>query len=221
MIIEIFIAAILIVVTTYWVNSDFAHVFWPKFTVERRFQHLTLAILVIITLLWSLRAGIFAGLDIHFLALTTLAMMYGWKTAFVLTLPINTMLTLLGVDHSALLPSNLLISNLIPLVASYLIFMASHRWLARNIFVFIFVSGFINGAITGSLHLAISAAYLAFTNQYDWQVIYDNYLIFIVLMLFPEGLLNGMALAMLSVFKPEWLRVFSDRDYIYRHSQKD
>ncbi|SDG74156.1 Uncharacterized membrane protein [Vibrio xiamenensis] len=221
MIIEIFIAAILIVVTTYWVKNDFARVFWPKFTVERRFQHLTLAVLVVITLLWSLRAGILAGLDIHFLALTALAMMYGWKTAFVLTLPINIMLTLLGIDHTALQPSNLLISNLIPLVTSYLIFMASHRWLARNIFVFIFVCGFINGAITGSLHLAISAAYLSLTEQYHWQVIYDNYLIFIVLMLFPEGLLNGMALAMLSVFKPEWLRVFSDRDYIYHHSQKD
>ncbi|TON15302.1 hypothetical protein CGH62_27375, partial [Vibrio parahaemolyticus] len=40
------------------------------------------------------------------------------------------------------------------------------------------------------------------------------------LLAFPEGLLNGMSLAVLTVFKPEWLRVFSDRDYIYNHYHK-
>lgn len=41
--------------------------------------------------------------------------------------------------------------------------------------------------------------------------------IFVPLLAFPEGLLNGMALAILAVFRPEWLRVFSDRDYLYNH----
>lgn len=99
-------------------------------------------------------------------------------------------------------------------------FVLSYHYLPRNIFVFIFVAGFFNGALTGSAHLLVSGLYYWFTGNHDWTTIVDNYLVFIPLLAFPEGLLNGMSLTMFTVFKPEWLRVFSDRDYIYNHYHK-
>lgn len=168
-------------------------------------------------LLWSTQASVKEGLSLHFLALTTLTMMYGWRSAFILTLPVSAALALFGKISFAALPEYLLLSSLLPILISYSIFALSYHYLPRNIFVFIFVAGFFNAGVTGSLHLLLNSLYIWQLGAYDWITITDNYLIFVPLLAFPEGLLNGMALAILAVFRPEWLRVFSDRDYLYNH----
>ncbi|GAK87871.1 arginine/ornithine antiporter ArcD [Vibrio ponticus] len=114
----------------------------------------------------------------------------------------------------------LLLSCLVPILTSYAVFLLSYSYLPRNIFVYIFIAGFFNGALAGSIHLVATGLFQLLTDVHDWTTIVDNYLIFILLLAFPEGLLNGMAVAVLSVFKPEWLRTFSDRDYIYNHYHK-
>ncbi|ELL7085064.1 energy-coupling factor ABC transporter permease [Vibrio fluvialis] len=194
--------------------------FWPKFTHEKSFQHLTYFVIFALFLLWSAQASVKEGLQIHFLALTTLTMMYGRRCAFVLTLPVTVALVVVGKLGLYDVPEYLLLSVLLPILISYAIFALSYHYLPRNIFVFIFVAGFFNGGMTGSLHLLLNTLYQLTFSSHDWHTIYDNYLIFVPLLAFPEGLLNGMALAILSVFKPEWLRVFSDRDYIYNHYHK-
>lgn len=199
---------------------DVRSTFWPKFTHEKSFQHLTYFVIFALFLLWSAQASVKEGLQIHFLALTTLAMMYGWRCAFVLTLPVTVALVVVGKLGLYDVPEYLLLSVLLPILISYAIFALSYHYLPRNIFVFIFVAGFFNGGMTGSLHLLLNTLYQLIFGSHDWHTIYDNYLIFVPLLAFPEGLLNGMALAILSVFKPEWLRVFSDRDYIYNHYHK-
>ncbi|ADT87508.1 hypothetical protein K6U56_11535 [Vibrio furnissii] len=194
--------------------------FWPKFTHEKTFQHLTYFVMFALFLLWSAQASVKEGLHIHFLALTTLTMMYGWRCAFLLTIPVTAALVVVGKLGVYDVPEYLLLSALLPILISYAIFALSYHYLPRNIFVFIFVAGFFNGGMTGSLHLLLNTLYQLALGVHDWQTIYDNYLILVPLLAFPEGLLNGMALAILCVFKPEWLRVFSDRDYIYNHYHK-
>ncbi|MFH4498377.1 energy-coupling factor ABC transporter permease [Vibrio diabolicus] len=199
---------------------DWKKVVWPKLEKEKAFQHLVFATLFFFSILWATQAGVKEGLQIHFLALTTLTMMYGWRMAFLISIPamlVNHQLH----DVSLLqLPTSLVLSALLPIFISYLVFLLSYHYLPRNIFVFIFVAGFFNGAITGSLHLLINSFYHLSVGHYDWETIQHNYFIFVPLLAFPEGLLNGMSLAVLTVFKPEWLRVFSDRDYIYNHYHK-
>ncbi|CDU09687.1 Membrane protein [Vibrio diabolicus] len=172
------------------------------------------------SILWATQAGVKEGLQIHFLALTTLTMMYGWRMAFLISIPAMLVNHLLHDVSLLQLPTSLVLSALLPIFISYLVFLLSYHYLPRNIFVFIFVAGFFNGAITGSLHLLINSFYHLSVGHYDWETIQHNYFIFVPLLAFPEGLLNGMSLAVLTVFKPEWLRVFSDRDYIYNHYHK-
>lgn len=199
------------------VKKDSQHALWPKFRDDRTFQHLTYFVMLGLFLLWSAQASVKEGLTIHFLALTTLTMMYGWRSAFIITIPITAALALFGKISLAALPEYLLLSSLLPILISYSVFALSYHYLPRNIFVFIFVAGFFNAGVTGSLHLLLNSLYVWEMGTYDWKTIMDNYLIFIPLLAFPEGLLNGMALAILAVFRPEWLRVFSDRDYLYNH----
>ncbi|ENM5882550.1 membrane protein [Vibrio metoecus] len=199
------------------VKKDSQHALWPKFRDDRTFQHLTYFVMLGLFLLWSAQASVKEGLTIHFLALTTLTMMYGWRSAFIITIPVTAALALFGKISLAALPEYLLLSSLLPILISYSVFALSYHYLPRNIFVFIFVAGFFNAGVTGSLHLLLNSLYVWEMGTYDWKTIMDNYLIFIPLLAFPEGLLNGMALAILAVFRPEWLRVFSDRDYLYNH----
>ncbi|PFG45867.1 putative membrane protein [Vibrio sp. ES.051] len=200
--------------------TDWRKVVWPKLEKEKTFQHLVLATLFFLTILWSAQAGVKEGLQIHFLALTTVTMMYGWRMAFLLSIPAMLAHHWLHDISLLLLPTSLVLSALVPILISHLVFILSYHYLPRNLFVFIFVAGFFNGAITGSLHLLINSFYHLSVGHYDWEVIQHNYFIFVPLLAFPEGLLNGMSLAVLTVFKPEWLRVFSDKDYIYNHYHK-
>ncbi|MGR5235388.1 energy-coupling factor ABC transporter permease [Vibrio alfacsensis] len=211
---------VIIWVVTAFCVPDFRKVVWPKMVQEKPFQHLVFATLFLLIVLWSAQASVKEGLKIHFLALTTLTMMYGWRMAFLLCIPAMLANHLLHDTPLLMLPTSLVLSALIPILVSQLIFILSYQYLPRNIFVFIFVAGFFNGAITGSLHLLVNTFYHLYVGHYDWQTILDNYFIFVPLLAFPEGLLNGMSLAVLTVFKPEWLRVFSDRDYIYNHYHK-
>lgn len=199
---------------------DWKKVVWPKLEKEKAFQHLVFATLFFFSILWATQAGVKEGLQIHFLALTTLTMMYGWRMAFLISIPAMLVNHLLHDASLLQLPTSLVLSALLPIFISYLVFLLSYHYLPRNIFVFIFVAGFFNGAITGSLHLLINSFYHLSVGHYDWETIQHNYFIFVPLLAFPEGLLNGMSLAVLTVFKPEWLRVFSDRDYIYNHYHK-
>ena len=77
-----------------------------------------------------------------------------------------------------------------------------------------FVAGFIGAALSIVLQLAATAGLLWLEGRYDWTTIYDNYLLFSLLIWFPEALLNGAALTLLAVYKPEWLRTFYDREYL-------
>ncbi|ENM5742938.1 energy-coupling factor ABC transporter permease [Vibrio metoecus] len=210
-------STIIILAVLLLVKKDSQQTLWPKFRNERSFQHLTYFVMLGLFLLWSAQASVKEGLNIHFLALTTLTMMYGWRSAFIITIPVTTALALVGKISFAALPEYLLLSSLLPILISYSVFALSYHYLPRNIFVFIFVAGFFNAGLTGSLHLLINSLYIWQLGTYDWTTIMDNYLIFVPLLAFPEGLLNGMALAILAVFRPEWLRVFSDRDYLYNH----
>ncbi len=210
----------IIIIFVFIAFKDVKTAFWPKFQNEKPFQHLTYCVVFALFLLWSAQASVKDGLTIHFLALTTLTMMYGWRCAFIITIPVSLALVVVGKVTIFGLYEYLLLSCLLPILISYAIFSISYHYLPRNIFVFIFVAGFFNGGLTGSLHLLINAGYQLNLGQHDWKTILDNYLIFVPLLAFPEGLLNGMSLAILSVFKPEWLRVFSDRDYIYNHHHK-
>ncbi|ENV1392879.1 energy-coupling factor ABC transporter permease [Vibrio cholerae] len=210
-------SSIILFIVLFGVRKDTQHALWPKFRDDKSFQHLTYFVMLGLFLLWSAQASVKEGLSIHFLALTTLTMMYGWRSAFILTLPVSATLALFGKISFAALPEYLLLSSLLPILISYSIFALSYHYLPRNIFVFIFVAGFFNAGVTGSLHLLLNSLYIWQLGAYDWLTITDNYLIFVPLLAFPEGLLNGMALAILAVFRPEWLRVFSDRDYLYNH----
>lgn len=195
--------------------KDFWQQLLPKLLSDKAFQHFLFFVMLAIFFLWSAQASTKEYLSIHLLGLTTLTLLLGWRSAFVITI-----IPVTGLCLTLQLPFNqffiyLLLSSLIPILISHAVFWLSFRFLPKNIFVYIFVAGFFAGGITSSIHFLVNSLFYLWQGSYDWKTINDNYLLFLPLLIFPEGLLNGMAAAIMSVFKPEWLRTFSDKHYLY------
>lgn len=200
---------------------SFPREFWPKFKSEKDYQHLVLASVVVLFLLWSLRAGIAEGLQVHFLALTVLVLSHGWQIAGIIgSIPV-VLLMAIGVVNWPDGGMYALTGLIIPAMFSFAVFLFSYRFMARHLFIYIFVAAFLNGALTMIAHLLLTSAWMYMGNHYSWIYIVDNYLVLLPLLLFPEALINGMAITLLVVYKPEWVRTFADRDYIYSSNKKD
>ncbi|MDV7103020.1 energy-coupling factor ABC transporter permease [Vibrio sp. TH_r3] len=214
------VSFVTIICIAYYCLNDFKKFFLPKLIGDTPFQHFTFLTLLGLFLLWSAQAGVIEGLNVHFLGLTVITLIFGPRVAFILTVPVIIGLIITGQIQPLNSGQYLLFSSLLPILISYSIFIVSFHYLPKNIFIFIFIAGFLNGAITGSVHLVLNTLLQYFTHQYDWVIIKDNYLVLLPLLAFPEGLLNGMTAAILSVYRPEWLRLFSDKHYIYQQIKK-
>ena len=199
---------------------SFPREFWPKFRDEKDYQHLVLVSMVVLSLLWSLRAGIAEGLEVHFLALTVLALSHGWQIAALIGSVPMLLLAAIGLVEWPDTGLFALTGVILPLMFSYAAFVFSNRFMVRHLFVYIFVAAFLNGALTMIVHLLLTSGWMYLGGDYSWSYIVDNYLALLPLMLFPEALINGGAITLLVVYKPQWVRTFSERDYLRSFDKK-
>ncbi|MGR5065539.1 energy-coupling factor ABC transporter permease [Photobacterium sp. DNB22_13_2] len=188
--------------------------FWPKFRVHKDYQHWVLASMLVLFLLWSLKAGLADGLQVHFLALTTLALCHGWRIAALIGVIPSVLLAVFGLLPIADIGVYLVVSVIFPVWLSFLLFRLTYRYLARHVFIYIFVAAFLNGALTITAHQMLNGGVMWLSGLYSWHYIVDNYLVLTPLLLFPEALLNGMAITLLVVYQPQWVRTFHDSDYL-------
>ncbi|MFB2904210.1 energy-coupling factor ABC transporter permease [Aeromonas jandaei] len=178
------------------------------------YQHLLLGSAIALIPLWTLRAGLHDGLEVHFLGLTTLTLLLGWRLA--LLAPCLTLLVLdyFGVTNLADFGWQALVGIALPVASSWLLFLATWAWLPRHLFVYIFVAAFLGGALAISVKVAASALLMGISGSYPWHIITADYLSIWPLLLFPEALLNGMAMTVLAIYRPHWVNTFFDRTYL-------
>ncbi|WP_324022600.1 energy-coupling factor ABC transporter permease [Aeromonas caviae] len=180
------------------------------------YQHLCLGGAIVLVPLWTLRAGLHEGLEIHFLGLTSLTLLLGWRLALLascLTLPI---LAYFGVIPLTDIGWQALIGVALPVATSWLLFLGSWAWLPRHLFVYLFVAAFLGGALSISAKVIASALLMGVSGTYSWHTISADYLSIWPLLLFPEALLNGMTMTLLAVYRPHWVNTFFDREYLGR-----
>lgn len=110
---------------------------WQTLHDNPLYQHLLLGSAIALIPLWYLRAGLHEGLEVHFLGLTTLTLLLGWRLA--LLAPCLTLLVLgyFGVTNLADFGWQALIGIGLPVATSWLLFLASWAWLPRHLFVYL------------------------------------------------------------------------------------
>ena len=189
---------------------------WRQLLATPLYQRLLLGASLALIPLWLLRAGLHQGLSIHFLGLTALTLLLGWRLALLAGTLTLLALTGFGVDSPTQLGSELLLGVMVPVLVSQALFLASWAWLPRHLFVYLFVAAFLGGAVTISVKVVGTALWAGWSGAYPWHTIEENYLSIWPLLLFPEALLNGMTMTLLAVYRPHWVHSFHDREYLGR-----
>lgn len=185
---------------------------WSTFRESDRLN-LWLGMIVVLVLIWSMKAGVKPGLDLHLTGVMLFSLVFEAPLAF-----IGLNLVLLGItlngalDWQAFALNALLmagvgvgLSNLIQGAVKYL--------LPRHFFVFIFCNGFFGAA------LAVMGIGLAFTclyglNEiYPWTYLLEEYLPYYLLLGFSEAWISGMVLTLMLVYRPGWVSTFDHSIY--------
>ncbi len=205
------LAALLMLVLWWWL-------IWPSKDMamlleNRPLQRRLLWTLMGINLLWMLNASIYSQLHVHFLGLVVLMQMFGWRLASIGVIFPVALFSLLVQRQVGWIAPYALFGAVLPLFISFLVYSRCFHLLPRNIFVYIFCAGFFNAALVLIGHMLFWAAWLWLTTDYLWAELVDRYLNLIPLLAFPEALLNGMAITLMVVYKPEWLYDFRDNQY--------
>ena len=180
------------------------------------YQHLCLGGAIVLVPLWTLRAGLHEGLEIHFLGLASLTLLLGWRLALLAPCLTLLLLAYFGVIPLTDIGWQALIGVALPVATSWLLFLGSWAWLPRHLFVYLFVAAFLGGALSISAKVLASALLIGVSGTYSWHTISADYLSIWPLLLFPEALLNGMTMTLLAVYRPHWVNTFFDREYLGR-----
>ena len=165
----------------------------------------------VLALLWQTDATVLDALSIHFLALTTLALVFGLRLSallFVLVIALQWLMTTQPLEQ---LLWTLLCGWLV-LGLNYVVFLLCFNYLQRQLFVYLFVAAFLNSALGLVVFMLLQAWIQA--EHYSAHQLYEGYLIFIPLAALPEALLNGMAMTLLVIYKPQWVYTFYQRIYL-------
>lgn len=187
---------------------------WSVLLQERRLQHLLFGATVCLMLMWTMRAGLSPGLSIHFLGVTTLTLMFGWDLAILSGTLAMLGMTLIGQESWDTLSVNILCSVIVPALASLGVLRLVEARLPRNFFVYLFLCAFFGAGVATAVAGMVMALLLWVDGVYPWARIYLEYVRFLPLIMFPEGLLNGIIMTAMMVFHPDWIRTFDARLYI-------
>ena len=181
---------------------------------ERTIQHFVFGTAAALFTLWWFRTGIYDGLTVHFLWLTACTLLLGLRWAILSSAMALVGITLAGQDSWQNFGINGLLGVVAPITLSYGIYSLAFHRLPRHFFVYIFVCGFFAGLASLTFKMGLLGGYYHLSGIHDWSTVKDNYLILIPLLLFPEGLLNGMTMTLLIIYKPHWVYTFHDKFYI-------
>ncbi|WP_412973061.1 energy-coupling factor ABC transporter permease [Glaciecola sp. MF2-115] len=190
-------------------NTDFTQLFD-----DSAFQHRFFGASAAVFILWIFRVGIVDELQVHFLWLTSLALILGFRWAMISATIALLGITVVGYEPFSMLGINWLLGVLLPISLTYAIFSLTFHKLPKNLFIYLFVCAFFPGALSIALKIFAMAGYFYADSSLTWDSIFNNYVILIPLLIFSEAFFNGFTMTSLVVHKPRWVYTFNDKFYI-------
>jgi len=177
-------------------------------------QHVYFGAMVILLLLWGIKAGVSPGLGFHHLGATLFTLMFGWPLAiFGLSI---IMLASVAMQHNELvsLGVNGCLSIVIPVLSSYAVLKITQKYLTDNFFIYIFVVAFFGAGVAVAASRLSSILLLSLVAAYPDAKLIEESLQYLPLFMFPEAFITGMLISVFVVYKPDWVITFDDERYI-------
>jgi uncharacterized membrane protein len=186
---------------------------WKKLQTSSQLN-LALGIAVVLMLMWSLKAGVKPGLNLHLLGAMAATLALGAELAlFVLGLAL-TGITLNGAVEWSAWPVNFVLMVAAPIGIASVLHRLIARFLPAHFFVFIFVTSFVGSAITVLLQGFLASGAMAVAGAYTFDFLLAEYLPFFLLLGFAEAWLGGAVMTLLVVYRPDWVAAFDDKRYL-------
>ena len=187
---------------------------WRVWLADRERQWVWLGSLGVLVVIWSMKAGITPGLSLRFLLVTALTLMHGWQLAVIGGALALAVLTVAGLADWASFGANLLCVAVVPAVVTVQIHQFVHARLPHNYFIYFFVTVFVGSAVAYNFAGLTRVALLAMSGSLDAAHVGPEYFAVLPLMSFGEAFVNGMVMAMMVVYRPQWVMSFDDRLYL-------
>lgn len=187
---------------------------WRQIKQEQGLQHLLFGALLVMVLVWSIRAELTPGLSIHFWGMATVALVFGFDLALILGAIALLAITTLGQQPWQLLSLNIASHVLLPIVLTLQLRCIIEAVWGKNFFLYLFGCGFIGGGVVAFLGGLLAASLLALGGLISWATVTHEYVMYFPLLLFFEGFINGVLMTGMMVFHPDWIRSFDAQGYI-------
>ena len=172
------------------------------------------AFIVCLMLLWILKAGLLKGLEIHVLGITSLTLVFGTRLAILGLTGLYCLLAVSGKVSWVTLGWNAVLVGFLQVMLAAGMHRFIYRKLPRNFFVFVFLSSFLNGALVMAFTILLLSGFLWLVSAYPANTIQTQFLQLTPLLLFPEAFLNGGLMAIMVIYRPEWVSGFNQQQYL-------
>lgn len=191
-----------------------ARISWVELVADSRRQHLFYGSVFALFVLWLLRKEFDNGLTFHFLGLTVVTLMLDWPLAVIAGTLAQLAMVALGLDDAAALGANGLLRILIPVLVTVAASRLLERFKPSNLFLYIFISGFFAASFAAVGTMLTGMGLLAWSGQLTPPGSLVELVGYMIMVMFPEGFINGMGVAALVVFHPEWVETFDTDRYL-------
>ncbi|HID48352.1 MAG TPA: hypothetical protein EYP40_01860 [Chromatiales bacterium] len=187
---------------------------WQRFR-QQEAVHVFLGSCVGLLVMWHITTTTFPGLNYHYIGATLLTLMFGWQLALVAYSLVYLGMMLNGSSDWQTLPLNILVTGLVPILATHLIYRIVDRRLPNHFFVYIFLNAFFGAGLALVAMIGVASGILILGGVYRLDHLLTEYYPFIPLMVFPESFITGMLITVMVAMAPSWVCTFDDVRYLH------
>jgi len=170
--------------------------------------------IVVLSLLWSMKAGVQPGLNFHMLGAMVMVLLFGPQLALAALSITLAAVTANGDAGWSAYPLNAFVMVIVPVLVAAGVYRLVEQRLPNHFFVYIFVTAFLGSAVTIGAAGTAAACLLGAAGVYTAQHLLSDYLTYYFLLAFAEAWLSGMAVTLMVVYRPGWVVTFDDARYL-------
>ncbi len=172
------------------------------------------AFVVGLMLLWLVKAGVHEGLEVHLLGLTALTLMFGSQLSILAITAVYCLLAILDKAYWGTLGWNIVLIGVLQILLAAKVHRLVYHRLPHNFFIFVFLSSFLNAALVMVFTLFLLAGFLWLNSAHSLELIKTQVVQLIPLLAFPEAFVNGGLMAVLVIYRPQWVSGFNQNHYL-------
>jgi len=187
---------------------------WLELLSDNHRQHLLLATVCGLFLLWLLRHDFASGLSYQLIGMTAVTLLLDWPLALLAGFLAQLVLYWINASSLIAVGVNGLLLILLPVSIAKSCASIVEHFAPRNLFVYIFFCAFFPAALTVIAILLAGFVLLLIGGQFILPPESNELIGYLWLLMFPEAFINGALISALVIFEPSLLETFNRTRYL-------